>query len=147
MDGAHIASLLLTFFFQEMRPILEKGHIYLALPPLYRITQGTKSLYARDDAHRDELLKKEFTGRGKIEISRFKGLGEMAWQQLKETTLDPKTRTLLQVHLPQTEIEANFDDNGTLVIEDFVDALMGRRPEKRFNFIQANAAFAQGIDV
>ena len=147
VDGAHIASLLLTFFFQEMRPILEKGHVYLALPPLFRIIQGTKSLYARDDAHRDDLLKKEFTGRGKIEISRFKGLGEMAWQQLKETTLDPKTRTLLQVHLPQTEIEANFDENGTLAIEDFVDALMGRRPEKRFTFIQANAAFADSIDV
>ncbi len=147
VDGAHIASLLLTFFFQEMRPLIEKGHIYIALPPLYRIVQGTKSFYARDDAHRDELLKKEFSGRGKIEISRFKGLGEMDWQQLKETTLDPKTRTLLQVHLPKNEISANFDSNETLTIEDFVEALMGRRPEKRFNFIQANAAFAQSIDI
>ncbi|MGE3147233.1 MAG: DNA topoisomerase IV subunit B, partial [Pseudorhodoplanes sp.] len=97
VDGAHIASLLITFFYQEMPELIRGGHLYLAVPPLYRISQGGKTMYARNDAHKDELMKKEFTGRGKVEIGRFKGLGEMRASQLKETTMDPKLRTLLRV--------------------------------------------------
>ena len=99
VDGAHIASLLITFFFQEMPQLISGGHLYLAVPPLYRISQGGKVLYARNDAHKDELLRTEFTGRGKVEIGRFKGLGEMMAAQLKETTMDPKKRTLLRVEV------------------------------------------------
>lgn len=146
VDGAHIASLLLTFFFQEMRTLVEKGYIYLALPPLYRLSQGGKSIYARDDAHREALLEKAFRGKGKIEISRFKGLGEMSWHQLKETTMDPSTRTLIRVHLPEGLVSASFTEEGLIPIEVFVDALMGKRPEKRFAFIQSNAEFASEID-
>src|SRR5690606_38643020 len=94
VDGAHIASLLITFFFQEMPRLIENGHLYLALPPLYRISQGGKTLYARDDAHKDELMASEFAGRGKVDITRFKGLGEMPYAHLRETTMSPKTRTL-----------------------------------------------------
>ena len=148
VDGAHIASLLMTFFFQEMRPILETGHVFLAQPPLYRITQGNVSLYARDDAHREELLKTSFTGKGKIDISRFKGLGEMAWQQLKETAMDPTKRTLLRVSVPQEEVIGVFGQSeGVISIEEFVDSLMGRRAEKRYAFIQSNAALAHDLDV
>lgn len=147
VDGAHIASLLMTFFFLEMRPILEKGHVYLALPPLYRLTQGAKSLYARDDAHKEALLKKTFT-KGKVEISRFKGLGEMSWQHLKETTMDPKTRTLLRVVLPQELVSLNPNDPESLVeIEEFIENLMGRKAEKRFSYIQNNASLALSIDI
>lgn len=148
VDGAHIASLLMTFFFQEMRPILETGHVFLAQPPLYRITQGNVSLYARDDAHREELLKTSFTGKGKIDISRFKGLGEMAWQQLKETAMDPTKRTLLRVSVPQEEVIGVFGQSeGVISIEEFVDSLMGRRAEKRYAFIQSNAALVHDLDV
>ena len=103
VDGAHIASLLITFFFQEMPQLIKGGHLYLAVPPLYRISQGGKVLYARNDAHKDELLKTEFTGRGKVEIGRFKGLGEMMAAQLKETTMDPKKRTLLRVDVREDD--------------------------------------------
>ena len=133
VDGAHIASLLITFFYQEMPNLVRGGHLYMAVPPLYRISQGGKVLYARDDAHKDELLKKEFTGRGKIEIGRFKGLGEMMAAQLKETTMDPKKRTLLRVAVDET------DPEGT---KASVDALMGTKPELRFRFIQERAEFA-----
>src|SRR5262249_26262550 len=97
VDGAHIASLLITFFYREMRGLIENGHLYLAVPPLYRLSQGAKTAYARDDAHKAELLKSEFNGRGKVEVSRFKGLGEMLPRQLKETTMDRRARTLLRV--------------------------------------------------
>ncbi|MFN7709339.1 MAG: DNA topoisomerase IV subunit B [Holosporales bacterium] len=146
VDGAHIASLLMTFFFQEMRPLLEHGRIYLAQPPLYRLTQGTKSVYARDDAHRDALIKSTLTGKGKIEISRFKGLGEMSWQQLKETTMDPKTRTLLRVQLPQEAFLASFGEERDFEIAEFVESLMGRKAERRYAFIQNNARFVEMVD-
>ena len=133
VDGAHIASLLITFFYQEMPELVRGGHLYMAVPPLYSIRQGGKVAYARDDAHKEELLKTEFTGRGKIEIGRFKGLGEMMASQLKETTMDPKKRTLLQV-----EVNESGDDT-----KNAVDALMGTKPELRFRFIQERAEFAQ----
>src|SRR5579864_6650883 len=103
VDGAHIASLLITFFYRQMPQLIEKGHLYLAVPPLYRLSHGGKNFYARDDAHKDELLKKEFHANAKVEVSRFKGLGEMMAAQLKETTMDPKKRTLLQVKVVETD--------------------------------------------
>lgn len=148
VDGAHIATLLMTFFFLEMRPLLEQGFVYLAVPPLYRLTQGTKSFYARHDADKDRLLKTTLTGRGKVEISRFKGLGEMSWHQLKETTMDPKTRTLLQITVPQDLVGLSAEDPTLRVrIEDFIEHLMGRKPEHRFAYIQNNARLAQGLDI
>jgi topoisomerase-4 subunit B len=138
VDGAHIASLLITFFYQEMTDLVRKGHLFLAVPPLYRLTQGAKTLYARDDAHRLELVEKEFTGRGKIEIGRFKGLGEMSPGQLKETTMDPATRTLLRVDIDEVDFE------GT---RGAVDSLMGTKPEARFRFIQERAVFADNLDI
>ena len=132
VDGAHIASLLITFFYQEMPKLIEDGHLYMAVPPLYRISQGGKVMYARNDQHKDELLKNEFTGRGKVEIGRFKGLGEMMAAQLKETTMDPRKRTLLRVEIA----------DGAEVTRSTVDALMGTKPEARFRFIQENAEFA-----
>jgi len=132
VDGAHIATLLMTFFFQEMPDLVREGHLYLAQPPLYRLTAGAKSLYAMDDIHRTEIEAKEFKGK-KVEVARFKGLGEMNPQQLRETTMDPKTRTLLRVVLPQ-----EYEERAS--IRDLVDRLMGKNPEHRFAFIQANAA-------
>ena len=132
VDGAHIASLLITFFYQEMPELIKRGHLYLAVPPLYRLSQGGKTMYARNDAHKDELLKKEFTGRGKVEIGRFKGLGEMRASQLKETTMDPKVRTLLRV-------EVLDEESAT---KSTVDALMGTKADARFRFIQERAEFA-----
>ena len=137
VDGAHIASLLMTFFWRECRPLVESGRLFLALPPLYRLTQGTKSVYARDDADRERLMK-TMHGKGKIEISRFKGLGEMPAAQLKETTMDPARRTLARVTLPRTEE----------TVEEMVETLMGRKAESRFRFIQENAEFAAAdVDV
>ncbi|QND60872.1 DNA topoisomerase IV subunit B [Mesorhizobium huakuii] len=133
VDGAHIASLLITFFYQEMPALVRGGHLYLAVPPLYSIRQGGKVAYARDDAHKDELLRTEFTGRGKVELGRFKGLGEMMASQLKETTMDPRKRTLLRV-------DVNEIDSAT---KDRVDELMGTKPEARFRFIQERAEFAE----
>ncbi|ATE65975.1 DNA topoisomerase IV subunit B [Rhizorhabdus dicambivorans] len=132
VDGAHIATLLMTFFFQEMPDLVREGHLYLAQPPLYRLTVGSKSLYAMDDAHRAEIEAKEFKGK-KVEVARFKGLGEMNPQQLRETTMDPKTRTMLRVTLPQ-----EYEERAS--VRDLVDRLMGKNPEHRFAFIQANAA-------
>ena len=136
VDGAHIASLLLTFFYREIPELITGGHLFLAMPPLYRMSQGAKTLYSRDDADRERLLKSEFRSNGKVEISRFKGLGEMMPQQLKETTMRPGHRTLIQV---QT---ANGDET-----EDLVEQLMGKKPELRFQFIQENAAFAKDVDI
>jgi topoisomerase-4 subunit B len=137
VDGAHIASLLITFFYRTMPGMIRAGRLFLALPPLYRISHGGKAVYARDLAHRDELLATTFKGR-KPEISRFKGLGEMMPAQLKETTMDPRTRTLARVTLPREEE----------LVEDLVERLMGRKPEARFQFIQENAEFASAdLDV
>ena len=132
VDGAHIATLLMTFFFQEMPELVRRGHLFLAQPPLYRLTAGAKTLYARDDAHRAELEATEFKGK-KVEVSRFKGLGEMMPQQLKSTTMDPATRSLLRVTLP-----SQFEDRQP--VKDLVERLMGRNPEHRFQFIQDSAA-------
>ncbi len=145
VDGAHIASLLMTFFFKEMPQLIENGHLYLAMPPLYRITQGARTVYARDDAHKDELMKKDFTGKGKIDISRFKGLGEMPPRQLKETTMDPKTRTLLRVTLPPRHSDEDIIE--ARETRKLVDSLMGRKPELRFKFITEHAQFVDGLDV
>ena len=138
VDGAHIASLLITFFYQEMPDLIRGGHLYLAVPPLYRISQGGKTLYARDDLHREELMRTEFNGRGKVEIGRFKGLGEMLPAQLKETTMDPAKRTLLKVEIDDIDFE------GTRTA---VDDLMGTKPEARFRFIQDRAVFAENLDI
>lgn len=132
VDGAHIATLLMTFFFQEMPDIVRRGHLYLAQPPLYRLTAGAKSLYARDDAHRAEIEAGPFKGR-KVEVSRFKGLGEMNPGQLRETTMDPATRGLIRITLPQ-----EYEERAG--VKDLVDRLMGNNPAHRFAFIQENAA-------
>ena len=132
VDGAHIATLLMTFFFQEMPEIVRQGHLYLAQPPLYRLTVGAKSLYARDDAHRAEIEAGEFKGK-KVDVGRFKGLCEMNPGQLRQTTLDPKTRGPLRVTLPQ-----EYEERAG--VKDLVDRLMGKNPEHRFTFIQENAA-------
>ncbi len=133
VDGAHIASLLMTFFFREMPQLIDQGHLFLAVPPLYALKQGTKKLYARDDAHKDELMQSGFSGRGKIEVSRFKGLGEMMPAELKETTMNPATRTVLQIAIA---------DDGRQLTAKSVDDLMGTKPEKRFAFITERAQFA-----
>lgn len=132
VDGAHIATLLMTFFFQEMPDIVRRGHLYLAQPPLYRLTAGTKSLYARDDAHRAEIEAGPFKGR-KVEVARFKGLGEMNPGQLRETTMDPATRGMIRITLPQ-----EYEERAQ--VKDLVDRLMGTNPAHRFAFIQENAA-------
>jgi topoisomerase-4 subunit B len=132
VDGAHIATLLMTFFFQEMPELVRRGHLYLAQPPLYRIVSGGKSIYARDDAHREQLMAKEFKNK-KVEVSRFKGLGEMNPQQLKETTMDPEQRSMIRITLPQ-----EYEDRAA--VKDLVDRLMGTNPAHRFAFIQENAA-------
>ncbi|MDP4575219.1 DNA topoisomerase IV subunit B [Qipengyuania sp. G39] len=131
VDGAHIATLLMTFFFQEMPDVVRGGHLYLAQPPLYRLTAGKESRYARDDAHRAELEETVFKGK-KVEVGRFKGLGEMNPAQLRETTMNPDTRSLIRITLP-----AEFEQRA--VVKELVDQLMGRNPEHRFNFIQNNA--------
>ncbi|WDR04229.1 DNA topoisomerase IV subunit B [Devosia algicola] len=137
VDGAHIASLLITFFFQEMPQLIDGGHLFLAMPPLYRLSQGGKTLYARDDAHKDELMTTEFTGKSKVDMTRFKGLGEMPFAHLRETTMSTRSRTLLQVKIQQ-------DMEGTRTT---VDRLMGTKPEARFDFIQENAAFVTDLDI
>jgi topoisomerase IV subunit B len=140
VDGAHIASLLITYFFHEMRELIERGHLYLAVPPLYRLSQGAKTAYAKDDADKEAVLKREFNGRGKVEVSRFKGLGEMLPRQLKETTMDPVRRVLLRVEIAET------DRNAT---SKCVDQLMGNKAEARFRFIQERAQFAtpEALDI
>jgi topoisomerase IV subunit B len=139
VDGAHIASLLLTYFYREMPRLIEKRHLYLAMPPLYRLSQGAKTEYARDEKHRDELLKTAFKANAKVEVSRFKGLGEMLPSQLKETTMKPGARSLIRVEI------ADDDRKNT---EKMVERLMGKKPELRFQFIQENAQFAAAdVDV
>ena len=139
VDGAHIAALLMTFFYRQMPKIIDQGHLYLAVPPLYRLTQGSKTVYARGEAERDALLE-NFGGRGKVDVGRFKGLGEMNPAQLKETTMDPAKRTLLRV---------TADDAAQASTARVVEQLMGNKPEERFNFITARAAFVSeaGLDI
>jgi topoisomerase-4 subunit B len=136
VDGAHIASLLLTFFYREMPELITGGHLFLAMPPLYRMSQGAVTIYARDDADLERLLKSEFRANSKVEISRFKGLGEMMPAQLKETTMKPGARTLIQV-------QTSPDDD----TDDLVEQLMGKKAELRFQFIQENAQFAKDVDI
>ncbi len=141
VDGAHIAALLMTFFFREMPKLIEDGHLYLAIPPLYRLSRGGDTVYARDEADRDRLIAKHFKGTGKVEISRFKGLGEMPPKQLRETTMDPATRSLLRVSVVEDAVVA---PEGTAAL---VESLMGRKPERRLAFIQQNAAYAESLDI
>ncbi|MFV1876661.1 DNA topoisomerase IV subunit B [Nioella sp.] len=138
VDGAHIASLLMTFFFTQMRPMIDHGHLYLACPPLYRLTQGSRRVYCLDEAERDEWQAKGLGGKGKIDVSRFKGLGEMDAKDLKETTMDPEQRKLIRV---------SIDDEFPGETGDLVERLMGKKPELRFQYIQENAQFVEELDV
>ena len=138
VDGAHIASLLMTFFFTQMRPLIDYGHLYLACPPLFRLTQGSERVYCLDETERDTWLKNGLGGRGKIDVSRFKGLGEMDAKDLKETTMDPSSRKLIRV---------SIDDQEPGETSNLVDQLMGKKPELRFQYIQENAKFADELDI
>ena len=138
VDGAHIATLLMTFFYREMPALIAEGHLYLALPPLYRLSRGGETRYARDDAHKDELMAGAFAGKSGVEVSRFKGLGEMPAAQLKETTMSPAKRALLRVVVPEGEEKRT---------EAAVERLMGRKPELRLAFIQERAGSVEDIDV
>ncbi|MBU0643103.1 MAG: type IIA DNA topoisomerase subunit B [Alphaproteobacteria bacterium] len=138
VDGAHIAALLMTFFYTQMRPLIDQGHLYLACPPLYRLTQGAKRLYVSDDAEKNEWMEKGLGGKGKIDVQRFKGLGEMDAKDLKETTMDPKSRKLIRV-----TIQEDFPGETA----DLVERLMGKKPELRYQYIQENAQFVEELDV
>jgi topoisomerase-4 subunit B len=138
VDGAHIAALLMTFFFTQMRPLIDNGHLYLACPPLYRLTQGAKRIYVADDREKEKVLKAGLGGKGKIESQRFKGLGEMDAKDLKETTMDPATRKLIRV---------TVGDEFPGETGDLVERLMGKKPELRFQYIQENAQFVEELDV
>ena len=138
VDGAHIASLLMTFFFTQMRPLIDRGHLYLACPPLYRLTQGARRLYVSDDAEKLVWMDKGLGGKGKIDVQRFKGLGEMDAKDLKDTTMNPLTRKLIKVSL-------HDDEPGETA--DLVERLMGKKPELRFQYIQENARFVEELDV
>ncbi|MGY6704070.1 DNA topoisomerase IV subunit B [Roseinatronobacter sp.] len=138
VDGAHIAALLMTFFFTQMRPMIDAGHLYLACPPLFRLTQGAKRVYALDEAEKARLIAEGFGGKGKIDVSRFKGLGEMDAKDLKETTMDPASRRLIRV---------SVDDDLPGETSDLVERLMGKKPELRFQYISENARFVEELDV
>ncbi|MDO9526442.1 MAG: DNA topoisomerase IV subunit B, partial [Gemmobacter sp.] len=136
--GALIASLLMTFFFTQMRPMIDKGHLYLACPPLFRLTQGARRVYCIDEVEKDEWFAKGLGGKGKIDVSRFKGLGEMDAKDLKDTTMNPKTRKLIRV---------SIDDEIPGETGDLVERLMGKKPELRYQYIQENARFVEDVDV
>jgi topoisomerase-4 subunit B len=143
VDGAHIASLLMTFFYREMPKLIETEHLFLAMPPLYRLAAGGLVIYARDDKHKDQLMNSTFKGKGKVEISRFKGLGEMPPGQLKETTMDPGRRILLRVEIAT----GKEDPKEAKRTAKLVESLMGRKPELRLAYIQENAKFARDLYV
>ena len=145
VDGAHIASLMMTFFYQEMPQLIQNGHVFLAMPPLFRLTQGDKSVYAMDDDEKERLLKTTFKNAKNVEISRFKGLGEMPPSQLKETTMNPATRTLLRVDIPDAKKEMEQEE--AIYTASIVKQLMGNDPEKRFKFIQEHAKFVENLDI
>jgi len=153
VDGAHIASLLITFFYTQMRPLIDNNHLYLAQPPLYRLVSGNLSEYAQDEEHREELMNTVFKNKKKVDVSRFKGLGEMPAAQLKETTMNPKSRVLLRVKLPEAQAIAALSDENEMQsttmadVDDLVDRLMGKNAEARFNFIQDNAEFVEDLDI
>ena len=138
VDGAHIASLLMTFFFTQMRPLIDHGHLYLACPPLFRLTQGSNRVYCKDQIERDKWISEGLGGKGKIEVSRFKGLGEMDAKDLKQTTMDPTSRKLIRV---------SIDEDQPGETGDLVDRLMGKKPELRYQYIQSNARFVNELDV
>ena len=138
VDGAHIASLLMTFFFTQMRPLIDQGHLYLACPPLFRLTQGSNRVYCKDQIERDKWISEGLGGKGKIEVSRFKGLGEMDAKDLKQTTMDPTSRKLIRV---------SIDEDHPGETGDLVDRLMGKKPELRYQYIQSNARFVNELDV
>lgn len=138
VDGAHIASLLMTFFFTQMRPMIDAGHLYMACPPLYRLTQGSRRIYVADDASKNALMEKGLGGKGKIDVQRFKGLGEMDAKDLKETTMDPASRKLIRITIDE-------DEPGQT--SDLVERLMGKKPELRYQYIQENAKFVEELDV
>ena len=138
VDGAHIAALLITFFYRYTPGLIEAGRLFMALPPLYKITQGGKSMYATDDADKDRLIAEEFNARGKIEIGRFKGLGEMNANQLKDTTMNPESRTLARI---------TIDGENLPTTEALVETLMGKRADLRYQYIQDHAQFVDDIDV
>ncbi len=142
VDGAHIATLLMTLFYKEMPKLIAKGHLYLAMPPLYKLTLGAKSVYAADDDEKEKILKKVFKNNPKVEINRFKGLGEMPPYQLKETTMNPKTRTLIRVMLPDS-----LDESGTEYTANIVEQLMGGKSELRFQYITEHAKFVDNLDI
>lgn len=137
VDGAHIAALLITFFYRYMKEIIDQGRLFMAMPPLFRIQQGGKSMYANDEAHKERLLATEFTGRGKIDIGRFKGLGEMMPAQLKETTMNPDTRILARVTIDSENLPST---------EALVETLMGKRADLRFQYIQEHATYVEDLD-
>ena len=145
VDGAHIASLLMTFFYQQMPKLIENGHLYIATPPLYKIVVGNKNFYALDDDDKDVILKREVKGNQKVEISRFKGLGEMSAQQLKETTMDKKKRLLLKVLIPSCNTEEGKEE--AFETRRQVERLMGKNPEMRFKFIIERAKFVDDLDI
>jgi topoisomerase-4 subunit B len=138
VDGAHIASLLMTFFFTQMRPLIDKGHLFLACPPLFRLTQGAKRIYCIDESEKNQHVENGLGGSGKIDVSRFKGLGEMDAKDLKETTMDIATRKLIRVQI---------DDQEPGETGNLVEQLMGKRPEARFEYIQENARFVEELDI
>ncbi len=147
VDGAHIASLLMTFFYREMPELVTSGRLFLAVPPLYRLSRGGDVVYALDDADRERLMEEHFKGAGKVEISRFKGLGEMPPGQLRETTMDPAKRQLIQVGLPSATDTDKARANEAKATAQLVEQLMGRKAELRFRFIQENARFVEELDV
>ena len=138
VDGAHIAALLMTFFFSQMRPLIDRGHLYLACPPLFRLTQGARRVYCTDEPEKEAAMARGLGGKGRIDVSRFKGLGEMDAKDLKDTTMNPATRKLIRV---------TIDEDAPGETGDLVERLMGKKPEMRFQYIQENARFVEDVDL